>query len=390
MPNFSKKSFFILLFFLVTFLNAQNVLYIYGDVSAEGDIPSGVKEPFHQMRLNDTGDLGMSQFLNALEEVKLNVTEVYDQEIEFTSKSLENIDVLILGSNQRMFSENEADVVATWVKNGGGMVVWSDSAFGGEYKVVGVDNETGRNSDNIITEQFGMEFLTDNGAGNYLVKDYTENHFLNANNKNGGVKFRGEGVSFVRVSPPAKILAKAQEGGLGGALRVNKNDGVFNIETDAALAVSTIGKGRVVGLFDRNLFWNAGAGTRLSHSDNREFTQRLMLFAAGVEDESRISLEVNKINKGINNPPKITINHNLEKNKFVNITTVIEDNDTDDIYPEIHWKQLSGPAQGVFENNNPNTLTPVIELPKKGTYVFQAIINDGEFDFRKKIKVTKS
>lgn len=80
------------------------------------------------------------------------------------------------------------------------------------------------------------------------------------------------------------MLAPLQDGGLGGRLKVNRRDEPFNPETDAALAVAEIGKGRVVGVFDRNLFWNAGEGTRLSHANNHEFTQRLMLWAAGREE----------------------------------------------------------------------------------------------------------
>ncbi|WP_111708618.1 hypothetical protein [Lutibacter citreus] len=388
--NSQKIIYLIMVLCFPLFINAQSVLYVYGDVSADGDIPSGDKAPFQQMRLNDNGNEGMSQFLEALEEVKLKVSEVYDQEIEFTSKRLKNVDVLILASNQRMFSKDEAKAVYNWVKKGGGLVCWSDSAFGGKYDVVGVDNPLGRDSDNIIMEQFGMHFLVDNGAGNYLVKDYTQNHFLNANNKDGGVRFRGEGVSFVRVSPPAIVLAKAQEGGLGGKLWVNKKDGKLNIETDAALAIAKKGKGRVVGLFDRNLFWNAGGGTRISHSDNKEFTQRLMLYAAGIEDENRIPSRKNKENTGVNNPPEISIDYDLIENTFVKVTTIIKDKDTDQITPEINWKQIEGPADGIFENNNPNTLTPVIELPENGMYKFQATINDGEFHFTKNIKIERN
>ena len=50
-------------------------LYIYGDVSDDGDIPSGGKEPFHQMRLNDTERLGMSEFKEAIEKIGLELTE---------------------------------------------------------------------------------------------------------------------------------------------------------------------------------------------------------------------------------------------------------------------------------------------------------------------------
>ena len=391
MSQFYKKINYLLIIVCLPFcLNAQSVLYVYGDVSADGKIPSGEQEPFHQMRLNDTDILGMSQFLEALEEVNLNVREIYDQELILNSKTLKTVDVLILASNQRVFSKEEAEVVRVWVKKGGGLVVWSDSGFGGEYKLVGVDNPTGRISDNSITEQFGMHFLTDNGAGNYLVQNYTEDHFLNNFNKNGGIRFRGEGVSFIRISKPAKMLANAQDGGLGGKLIVNDNDGVFNAKTDASLAITEIGKGRVIGLFDRNLFWNAGAGTRLSHSDNREFTQRLMLFAAGITDSKRIPVQTSKNAKEINTPPIIEISQKLSKDgKSLSIVTVITDNDADGIDAEISWKQVKGPSDVIFENNNPNTLTPTIELPEKGMYRFEASIKDGEFDFRRSIEVIR-
>ncbi|MDV7186725.1 hypothetical protein R3X25_05475 [Lutibacter sp. TH_r2] len=370
-------------------LYSQNVLYVYGDVAADGSIPSGDKKPFHQMRLNDEGRLGMSGFKKALEEVKMNISEVYDQDIRFTKNYLKDIDVVILASNQRMFDTSEAKAVKVWVENGGGLVIWSDSAFGGDYKEVGVDNPIGRDSDNSISEQFGMYFLTDNGAGNYLVKNYTENHFLNNFNKKGGIKFRGEGVSFVRTSKPAKVLAKAQEGGLGGKLRVNKIDGVFNDKTDASLSIAEIKKGRVIGLFDRNLFWNAGAGTQLSHSDNKEFTQRMIIWAAQVENEARI-IENTNTKKLENFPPEISISKELLKDgKTLEIKTVITDNDEDGIDADISWKQLKGPATAIFENNNPNTTEPTIRLPQKGEYVFQARINDGEFNFRRSVSVIR-
>lgn len=62
-------------------VDAQNIVYVYGDVAADGTIPSGSKKPFHQMRLNDEGALGMSGFKKALEAVGCTVSEVYDQVI---------------------------------------------------------------------------------------------------------------------------------------------------------------------------------------------------------------------------------------------------------------------------------------------------------------------
>lgn len=384
----SKKVSFVFVFLISSImLYSQNVLYVYGDVAANGSVPSGDEKPFHQMRLNDEGRLGMSGFKKALQEVKLTVSEAYDQDIKFTQSFLKDLNVVILASNQRIFDESEANAIKKWVENGGGLVVWSDSAFGGDFKEVGLDNSTGRDSDNSITKQFGMYFLTDNGGGNYLVENYTEDHYLNNYNKNGGVRFRGEGVSFVRVSSPAKVLAKVQSGGLGGKLKVNKIDGVYNETTDACLAIAEIKKGRVIGLFDRNLFWNAGAGTQLSHSDNKEFTQRLLLWAAQAENDHRI-LDTENTVKLVNIPPVISIEKELLKDgKTLYIKTVITDVDNDGVDADITWKQIKGPVTAIFENNNPNTTEPTITLPQKGTYVFRAFINDGEYHFKRSVSV---
>lgn len=388
MQNFLKPYFFAIIFCSSLSINyAQNVVYVYGDVSADGDIPSGNKPAFHQMRLNDTGRYGMSQFKSAIEETGLSIREVYDAETVLNETFLQTVDVLILASNQKTFSKEEVSNVINWVANGGGLVVWSDSAFGGHYKHVGLDNTAGRDSDNLIAESFGMHFLTDNGGGNYLIKDYTEDHFINNYNKKGGVMFRGEGVSFIRVSPPAKILAYAQSNGLGGKLKVNKIDGEFNPETDVALAVTHFKKGRVLGLFDRNMFWNAGDGTQLSHSDNREFTQRIMLWAAGMENKALIKSKTIK-NKGTNLPPALTVKHQLSKDrKTLHFTAEIIDDDTDNMHPEITWTMKKGPQPVIFENNNPNTKTPVITLTQKGTYEFRAIVTDGEFKISETVKI---
>jgi len=232
------------------------LLYLYGDVSEKGVIPSGDAPPFHQMRLNDTGPLGLSEFKTALDDLGVETTEKYDADVVLSESFLRNYSVLILGSNQRRFTKEEAAAVRAWVENGGGIIAWSDSGFGGNHRFVGVDNTKGRDSDNDLMTQFGMYFLTDNGAGIFLTTEYEQDHYLNHFNRHGGIKFRGEGVSAIRVSPPAKILAKLQDGGLGGTLKVNKIDGVYQPETDAALAIAEIGKGRVIGIFDRNCFWN--------------------------------------------------------------------------------------------------------------------------------------
>ncbi len=369
-------------------LIAQTALYLHGDVADDGTTPSGEAAPFHQMRLNDKGPLGLSQFSQAIEETGITISEQADHTVTLNAAFLKDIDLLILGSNQKIFSQDEAKAVAEWVSNGGGLIAWSDSAFGGNYQKVGVANEAGRNSNNTLTEQFGMHFLTDNGGGNYLISEYTEPHFLNNNNPQGGVLFRGEGISAVRVSEPAKLLAKLQEGGLGGKLIVSEIDGKFNPTTDAALAVTELGKGRVIGVFDRNLFWNAGAGTRISHSDNREFSQRLALWACGIEDNSRVSNIQKNDNAAKNMPPVITLTATpTDQPRTFTIHAEVIDNDEDGEIPEVTWNDRRNAKSATFENNNRNTTTPTVTFSEPGNYRLFAQITDGEFNIKKSIVI---
>ncbi len=298
------------------------VLYLYGNVDEDGNDPAVTgKAPFHPMRLDDTHDAarGMSQFRATLEDARhpllrragvvFWLEERLDTQVELTPALLGRYDAVILGSNNRRFTTDasvgeggtsEARAVADWVQGGGGLVAWSDSAFGGHYAKAGLGNPRGRDSDNDLMTQFGMFFMRDNGAGNYLINEYVEPHFLNAfdpggyehedvagNGADAGVRWRGEGVSPVRVSGPAKLLAPLTHGGLGGGIRLHGDDakdpaiGPFDAERDAALAIAEVGQGRVLGTFDRNTFWNNGEGTRLRQADNRAFAVRMMLWVTG-------------------------------------------------------------------------------------------------------------
>lgn len=359
---------------------ALKVLYVYGSVSNDGTVPAGETGPFQQMRLDDTSRLGMSKFAEALRAVHAEPDEAYDGDVTFNKATLSKYDVVILASNQRQFRPDEAKAFANWVRAGGGLIVWSDSAFGGNFSVVGLDNSLGRDSDNLITEQFGMHFLTDNGGGNYLISHFTEDHYLNAYNKNGGVRFRGEGVSLIRVSKPARVLAKLDDGGLGGKLYINKIDGVFNRETDAALAVAEIGKGRVIGVFDRNAFWNAGDGSRITQLDNREYAQRLVIWAGHREKSSFQPSPRDHSAPAHSSPmPRAVLSVASEvdgdsTSLVANFPDVTDDGDA----PALEWQQVSGPAPVEFENNNRFTPTARVGFTKSGEYRFILLLDNGE------------
>ena len=368
---------------------APRVLYLYGDVAADGTLPSGDKEPFHQMRLNDTGDRGLSGFAEAIRELGLQIEEAYDAEVTLTPEFLDSIDVLILGSNQRRFSAAEAQAVDEWVRSGGGLLGWSDSAFGGHWQQVGVDNDLGRLSNNDLTVQFGMYFMTDNGAGNYLVENYERDHFINDNNRNGGVRFRGEGVSPVRVAHPAWMLAPLQEGGLGGELRLNERDGDLDPGIDAALAMAEVGEGRVVGVFDRNMLWNAGEGTRLSHADNREFAQQITAWAAGLESAVEESQAIQSSqSQELTEKPEVSARAEIdEQDQSILLIADIEDANGATLSPDVEWKSVRGPAPLQFANNNPYGTRIHASYETPGEYVVRVEVRGDGYFIHKQLRL---
>jgi len=161
----------------------------------------------------------------------------------------------------------------------------------------------------------------------------------------------------------------AQDHGLGGKIVVNKIDGEFNINTDVILAIANINKGRMLSLFDRNMMWDAGDGSQITLSDNKEFAQRIVLWAVGIEDNSRIQKKNTSKNTAINLLPKVTIQTDYDAKSTLNFSAKIIDNDMDDAYPEITWIAKKEPKV-TFENNNPNTKTPIIKLTEKRNLSF--------------------
>ena len=273
-----------------------NVLYIYGDVDEDGYLagdPMYNGTPYHQMRLNDSGSLGMSQFKTEIESQGFTITEAYDQSITLDAAFLAGYDILIFGSNQKTWSAAEAAALDVWVRAGGAVWGYSDSAFGGAFNnpaPAGINNEQGRDSMNILFAQFGMQFYTDQGGpGIDVVNDYELAHPINNNELNSSapdfIEFEGEGCSPVRIDPnwPQKQtgdavfqLARWQDNGVDkNVTDVDLPNGI-NAQLNCALAVSQVGLGRVVGYFDRNTFWNNGPGTHINNKDHKALVRGII------------------------------------------------------------------------------------------------------------------
>lgn len=261
--------------------------YIYGSVSADGMIPAPAGQEYDQLRLNDTSDTGCSEYRMEIEALGYSITEVYDGTTTFDSAFLNQYNVIIFGNHQKVMSSAEQAAIATWVANGGGLLAYSDSAFGGKFDVVGISNTVGQEAVNSIIGQFGMQVLTDQGNGTCAMKapdsDPNPVTFVDGTS----LVFEGEGESPVCVDPNAgvKILipfSNAAKVGESGTVATDNVGGGMTIANPlyAALAVKEHGKGRVVAQFDRQMMWNNGPGSSINEKDNREIEKRIFLFLA--------------------------------------------------------------------------------------------------------------
>lgn len=300
-------------FFLEVKVGAESqsrVLYIHGNVDEGGFLPfqeAYVGPPYEQMLLSDNGDFGMSQFKKAVEDLGFSIDEKYDQSITLSDSLLQFYDVIILGSNQKTWSEAEKEALDRHIRRGAGLLAYSDAAFGGAWfrdPPAGLRNEQGRNSNNLLMNQFGMFFMIDQGGFTSQVRRWKVDHYLNTiGGEARSLSFRFEGPSPVRIDPewPEKqasdsVFQIAAYQNLGQFCPDIKDpvlgDTTSDCDRDCALAAAFIGKGRVIGLQDRNTFWNNGAGTNINELDNRFFAQKLMIWLSQLETQIDIDNQI--------------------------------------------------------------------------------------------------
>lgn len=259
----------------------KNVAYIYGDVSAAGAIPSG-GNPFHQMRLNDTGNRGCSMFKELVEEEGYSISEHYDRTTTLNSAFLVGLDVIVFGLHQKIWSAAEKAELDAWIRGGGGIMMYSDSAAGGHYSQVGIGNTAGQSAVNNILTAYGMEVTVDVGQG---TRAYTsiddEAHPLTR----GMLEFEGEGISPVAVdeSRGARALypLEAAYQISGGNLSINPKNITITDPRWSAIGLQDVGEGSVIAIFDRQPVWNNGEGSDIEKRDNEEVLRRLVKYLAG-------------------------------------------------------------------------------------------------------------
>ncbi|MGJ8653940.1 MAG: malectin [Opitutaceae bacterium] len=268
-------------------LSAKQVAYIYGDVAGDGTIPSGGATPYDQMLLTATGNKGCSEFRLLVESQAYSIAGYYDATTTLNASFLNQFDVIVFGLHQKIWSAAEKTALDIWLRAGGGMLVYSDSAAGGHYGTVGISNTTGKIAVNNLVSQYGLEVTVDQGGG-------TRSYIPNTGSPNPIIwdqpEFEGEGVSPVAVSlgpvvgaQPQVLIPLSPASRVNGGSDLNISD--LNISFSnwdwAAIALSEVGDGNVIAIFDRQPMWNPGSpGSDIEKEDNKEILRRIIRYLA--------------------------------------------------------------------------------------------------------------
>ncbi len=253
---------------------AKGIAYIYGDIAADGTLPSGAAPPYDQMLLTDSGNTGLSEFKTLVENEGYSIEQSYDQDTTLDAAYLDQFSVIIFGLHQKIWSAAEKAALDTWLRAGGGMLIYSDSAAGGRFNLVGAQNTTGQTVVNNLISQYGMEVTVDQANG---IKTATAGPSATHPIVLGNVVLEGEGVSPVAVSPGGTAVRLIPYE--GEPIPHQQNLTIQNPQF-AALALQRVGSGNVIAMFDRQPMWNNGPGSDIDEEDNREILRRIVNFLA--------------------------------------------------------------------------------------------------------------
>lgn len=263
---------------------ARRIAYIHGDVAADGTVPSGADPAYHQMLLTDTGTLGCSRFRDMVEAEGYTIQQFYDQDTTLDEAFLAQFDVIVFGLHQKIWPVPDKAALDAWVRAGGGMLIYSDSAAGGHYGTVGAQNPVGQNVVNNLISGYGMEVCVDQANG---VKAYRAGPGASHPITIGRPILEGEGVSPVAVDPNSDAVRLIPyedntDYKVSGTPSIPHQQGLTIQNPEfAALALAAPDDGNVIAMFDRQPMWNDGPGSDIEERDNTEILRRIINYLAG-------------------------------------------------------------------------------------------------------------
>lgn len=242
--------------------STYSVMYLYSTSASD------------PMRLGDTGTEGcsvMAAAIAAFTDPSGNTYTITEQDattVDF-STDLSGYDVVMTGSCNVIFSTTQRNHLMAWVNGGGSIIGYSDNGINGGGNTA-ADSRDSMGFDATLEVQFGPDQF-----------DGVRNYTLPASSVLGNaLAVRGEGTSPWAIENPyagpmtLTVLNQHWDQTPG-----NTSGTTYSGEW-GAIGVGTYGSGRVVLWFDRQMTWNAGAGSDITEVDNQQFVLNSIAWAA--------------------------------------------------------------------------------------------------------------
>jgi len=235
---------------------AASVAYIHGRVANDGTVlAEGVGSPYDQMLITDSGRTGLSMFRELVISQGHTIEQFRDNLTTLNTAFLNRYDVIIFGLHQKIWSSTEKNALDSWLRGGGGMFIYSDSASGGFFREVGAQNPVGQTVTNNLIARYGMQ------ATAQTANSSTSISLIN------DLRLEGEGVSPVAVAqndPNVEILIPYTRN-----IRHTQNISITNPQY-ASLALRPVGQP----------MWNNGPGSDIEEQDNTTILREVVNFLA--------------------------------------------------------------------------------------------------------------
>lgn len=259
---------------------AASIAYIHGRVASNGTVlAEGVGSPFDQMLITDSGDTGLSQFQSLVESQGHSINQFRDSQTDLNAAFLNSYDVVIFGLHQKIWSSAEKTALDRWIRAGGGMFIYSDSASGGSFREVTgrAQNTIGQTVTNNLIAQYGMQVTVDQADGT-TAQTANDNTSISGVN---GLSLEGEGVSPIAIAQNdtnVEILIPYTRN-RNPLIQHSQNITIAN-PVYASFVLRPLDSGNIVVMFDRQPMWNNGPGSNIQEQDNRLILRETINFLA--------------------------------------------------------------------------------------------------------------
>jgi hypothetical protein len=370
-----------------TLMDGGTILFVRGATRSGGFLEGGSAE-FRNDQLADinntstaAGNHGWGALAAALRGAGFAVEQVTEPKgndtgdpvagrpIRFENMDLTKYAAIVFGSNNARYPQASVDAIDTYVRNGGGAVFISDANFGSHWRDAADSDQAFLARYGLIVQQDTSTYPLSRAAGDFVVP----NHPILA----GVEVFDGEGVSplVVPETPPPGVAIQRI---VAARDKTRNNDGVDPTNNfagsvrdvtarDASLVTANTGRGRVVGFFDRNTFFNDnGVGSQLSKNDNNQLA--LNLFKWVTDNTPPVVTNVSFV-QGAPSELRLTFDDSL----FGSLTrgdVLLRDPFTAEPVPKKRW------SFGVVESNGTTEMIIKVKgAQPPGTYQMQ--INPG-------------